>query len=64
MKNKLIKKCIWSVAVCGSETWTVGKNEERIINAFGTWCLKRMLKVKWTDRITNDEAFQRDKEER
>jgi len=63
MKNKLIKKCISSVAVCGSETRTVGK-KERIINAFETWCLKRMLKVKWTDRITNDEVFQRDKEER
>jgi len=33
MKKKLTKSCIWSVAVYGSETWTVGKNEERIINA-------------------------------
>jgi len=36
MKNKLIKSCIWSVAVYGSEMWTVGKNEERITNAFET----------------------------
>jgi hypothetical protein len=27
-KKKLIKSCIWSVAVYGSETWTLGKNEE------------------------------------
>jgi hypothetical protein len=52
MKKKLLKSCIWSVAVCGSETGTVGKNEERVINGFGT------------DRITNDEVFQRAKEER
>ena len=51
-------------ALYGSETWTVGKNEERIINSFETWCCRRMLKIKWTDRITNDEAFQRAKEER
>ena len=25
LKKKVIKSCIWSVAVCGSETWTVGK---------------------------------------
>jgi hypothetical protein len=42
----------------------LGKNEERIINAIETRCWRRMLKIKWTDRITNDEAFQRTKEER
>jgi hypothetical protein len=39
-------------------------NEERVINAFETWCWRRMLKIKWRDRITKDEVFQRAKEER
>ena len=64
MKNKLINCSIWSVALYGSETWTVGKNEERAINAFETWCWRRMLKMKWTDRITNVEVFQKVKEEK
>ena len=64
MKKKLIKSCIWSVALYGSETWTLGKNEERFVNAFETWSWRRMLKIKWTDRIMNDEVFQRAKEER
>jgi len=64
MKKKLINICIWSVVLYGSEIGTVGKNEERVINAFETWCWRRMLKIKWTDRITNDEVFQREKEER
>jgi hypothetical protein len=42
---------------------TLGKNEERVINAFETWCWLRMLKIKWTDRITNNKVFQREKEE-
>jgi len=63
-RKRNIKSCIWSVALYGSETWTVGKNEERIINAFETWCWRKMIKIKWTDRITNDEVFQRAKEER
>jgi hypothetical protein len=47
--KKLIKICIWSVAVYGSETWTLGKNEVRVVNAFETRCCRRMLKIKWTD---------------
>ena len=40
------------------------KNEERVVNAFETWSWRRILKIKWTDRITNGEIFQRAKEER
>jgi hypothetical protein len=39
------------------------QNEQRFLSAFETWCWRRMLKIKWTDRITNDEVFQRKKEE-
>ena len=61
IKKKLIKSCIWSVAVYGAEIWILGKNEERVVNAFETWCLRRILKIKWTDGIKNDEVFQRAK---
>jgi len=64
IKKKPTKRCILSVAVCGSEAWTVGKNEQRVVNAFETWCWRGILKIKWMDRITNDEVFQRPKEER
>jgi len=43
MKKKLIKSFVWSVVLYGSETWTLGKNEERIINAFEAMCWRRML---------------------
>jgi hypothetical protein len=36
----------------------------RVVNAFETGCCRRMLKIKWIDRITNDEVFQRAKEDR
>jgi hypothetical protein len=64
MEKTLIKSCIWSVALYGSETWTLGKNKESVINAFETRCWKRMLKIKWTDRITDEKVFQKVKEER
>jgi hypothetical protein len=63
IKKNLTKNCIWSVAACGSETWTVGENEGRVVNGFETWCWGGMLKIKWTDRIPDDEALKRAKEE-
>jgi hypothetical protein len=64
IKKKLIKGYIWSVVLYRSETWTVGKNEERVVNAFETWCWRRTLEIQWTDKITNDEVFQKAKEQR
>jgi hypothetical protein len=64
IKKRLISSCIWSVAVYGSETWTLGQHEQKVVSAFGTLCWRRMVKIKWTDRVTNDEVFQRAKEER
>ena len=63
IKKELIKSCVWSVALYRSEKWTLERNEERVVNAFETRCWIRMLKIKWKDRITNDEVFQRAKEE-
>jgi hypothetical protein len=40
------------------------KARKRVVNAFETWCRIIMVKIKWTDRITKDEVFQRAKEER
>jgi hypothetical protein len=36
---------------------TLGQNEERVINAFETGHWRRMLKIKWTDIIANEEVF-------
>jgi hypothetical protein len=55
------RKWVCSVAVCGSETWNVGENVERVVNGFETWCWRRMLKIKWADRISNGKVLQRAK---
>jgi hypothetical protein len=38
--------------------------KKMVVNAFETWSRRRLLKIEHTDRITNDEIFQRAKEER
>jgi hypothetical protein len=64
IQNKLIKSCICSTAVCGSEMRTVGENEEALENGFETWCWRRTSKIKWTERKTNGGVFQRANKER
>lgn len=59
IRVNLIKTLIWSIALYGSETWTIGKEEARRIEAFEAWCYRRMLRISWRERTTNDEVFRR-----
>ena len=42
-----------SVLMYGSETWTITKEILNRVDAFQLWCYKRMLKVRYTDNVTN-----------
>jgi hypothetical protein len=44
IKKTLIKSCIWIVTLYGLETWTLGNNEERVVNVCETWCWRKMFK--------------------
>ena len=58
VKKRFLKIFVWSVALYGSETWTVGAQERRRIEAFEMWCYCRMLKIRWEDRVTNETVLQ------
>ena len=49
---RLVKAMIFSVVVYGCESWTVKKAERRI-DAFELWCWRRLLRVPWTARRSN-----------
>ena len=44
---------IFPVVMCGCESWTIKKAKCQRIDAFELWCLKRLLRVTWTARISN-----------
>ena len=44
---------VFPVVMYGCESWTVKKAEHRRINAFELWCLRRLLRVSWTARRSN-----------
>ena len=49
----LVKAMIFPVVVYGCESWTVKKAECRRIDAFELWCWRRLLRVPWTARRSN-----------
>ena len=49
----LVKSMVFPVVMYGCESWTVKKAECRRINAFELWCWKRLLRVPWTSRRSN-----------
>ena len=49
----LVKATVFPVVMYGCEIWTVKKAEHRIIDAFELWCWRRLLRVPWTARRSN-----------
>ena len=49
----LIKAMVFPVVMCGCESWTIKKAECRKIDAFELWCWRRLLRVPWTARRSN-----------
>ena len=58
LKKRIIKSMIWSVVLYGSETWTLRKEDIRRLEAFEMWIWRRMERVSWMDRRTNEDILQ------
>ena len=52
-KVQLVKAMVFPVVMYGCESWTIKKAEHRRIDAFGLWCWRRLLRVPWTARRSN-----------
>ena len=52
-KIRLAKAMVFPVVMYGCESWTVKKAEHRRIDDFELWCWRRLLRVPWTARKTN-----------
>ena len=52
-KVHLVKAMVFSVVMYGCESWTVKKAEHRRIDAFQLWCWRRLLRVPWTAKRSN-----------
>ena len=57
-KVRLVKAMVFPVVIYGCESWIVKKAEHRRIDAFEQWCWRRLLKVSWTARRSNQSGDQ------
>ena len=57
-KVHLVKAMVFPVVMYGYESWTVKKAERRRIDAFELWCWRRLLRVPWTARRSNQSILE------
>ena len=53
-KVRLVKAVVFPIVMYGCENWTVKKAEHQRIDAFELWCWRRLLRVPWTARRSNE----------
>ena len=58
-KVHLVKAMVFPVFMYGCESWTVKKAEHRRIDAFELWCWRRLLRVPWTARRSNQSILKK-----
>ena len=52
-KVRLVKAMVFPVVIYGCESWTIKKAEHQRIDAFELWCWRRLLRVPWTAKRSN-----------
>jgi hypothetical protein len=57
LRRKLMKFYVWSIALYGAGPWTLRKVDQNYLESFEMWCWRRMEKISWTDRVSNEEIL-------
>ena len=52
-KVRLVKAMVFPVVMCGCESWTIKKTEHQRTDAYELWCWRRLFRVPWTARRSN-----------
>ena len=58
LKVQILKCLVWPVMLYGCEAWTLRKEEENKINAAEMWFYRRLLRIQWTEKRTNDSVLE------
>ena len=53
-KKRLLKSLVFSIATYGSECWVLKTSDKKKINSLKLWRYRRLLRIKWTDKKTNE----------
>ena len=64
LRKKLVKCFVWSIALCGAETWTFRAVDKKQLESFEMWCWRRMVKISWIDHVRKEEVLLQVNEQR
>ena len=54
----IVKTFVYSVLLYGCETWTLNKDLERRLEAMEMWVFRRLYRISWTDKISNNTVLE------
>ena len=60
-RQRILQCYIWSTLQYGVETWTITGSMAKRLSAFEMWCYRRMLRISWTEKVSNEEVLERAK---
>ena len=59
LKKKLVRCYVWSIALYGAESWSLRKLERKYLESFEMWCWRRIEKIEWSEKVTNEQVYDR-----
>ena len=59
LRKILIMCYVWGIAFYGSEIWTLSKLERQYSQTLEMWCRRRKGRIKWSEKVTNEQALER-----
>lgn len=59
LRMRIVRCYVFSVLLYGVEAWTLSETTSKKIEAFEMWVFRRILKISWTDHVTNNEVLRR-----
>ena len=57
MRIRVLKSTVFPTATYGCEVWTINKTDGKLITAFEMKCYRKILRIPWTDSVTNEKVF-------
>ena len=58
-KFRVLKSTVFPTATYGCEAWTINKTDGKLITAFEMKCYRKILRIPWTDRVTNEKVLEK-----
>ena len=58
-KIRVLKSTVFPTATYRREAWTINKTDGKLITAFEMKCYRKILRIPWTDRVTNEKVLEK-----